>query len=140
MRIFQTLPFVVSLFFTLPAFSQATRFEPGLFPENEAFGLTLSPNGRELFFIHSHGERDTLKLMYSVKRGDQWMKPVPAPFITNNAKIIDPFISPDGKLLLYNSDQPREDGSRKGFDIYGVKKTKNGWGEPFRYNDVINIK
>jgi Periplasmic component of the Tol biopolymer transport system len=131
-----TIPFL--LLCNHSVFSQATLFEPGLFPTNEAFGLTISPDENELLFVHSFGGRDSLRLMYARKRNGAWQKPVPAPFIKNKFNIIDPFFTPDGKLLLYNSNEPVKNKKRKGFDIYAVAKTKNGWGEPYSLGDIIN--
>ena len=118
--------------------AQPQLFLPEVFPTDEAFGLALSPDENELFFVHSHGGRDSLRLMYAVKRNGKWMKPVPAPFIKGKFNIIDPAFTPDGKTLLYNSNQPLPDGKRRNFDIYAVTKTKSGWGDPFLLNNVIN--
>ncbi len=137
-QVYPFLAVLLLLFTTLNTSAQPELFLPEVFPTDEAFGLALSPDENELFFVHSHGGRDSLRLMYAVKRNGQWMKPVPSPFIKGKFNVIDPAFTPNGKTLLYNSNQPLKDGRKRNYDIYAVDKTKYGWGEPYVLNDVIN--
>lgn len=118
------------------AVGQAKIFEPGLISDNQAFGLTISPNGKELLFVKSYGGRDTLQIYQSSKINGVWQKPVLAFFADPNYKQIDPAFSPDGKTILFNS----LTSAQYSFDIYALHQTDTGWTKPFRLSDSINTE
>ena len=64
MRFF--LLFIV-IFFTFQANAQTrvVKFEPGLISNGGVFGLSISPDGREAFWVSSNGGRDTLLIFQS---------------------------------------------------------------------------
>jgi Tol biopolymer transport system component len=120
---------------------QPVMLEPGLISDNGAFGFTLSPDGKEAFWVKSNGGRDTLYLMHSVKVKGKWKTPELASFSTASASWndIDPMFSPDGNTLLFQSTRPvAGKPDREGFDIWAVKKTPTGWGDPYHLGNVIN--
>jgi hypothetical protein len=120
--------------------TKAQIFEPGLISNNGVFGFTLSPKGDEAFWVQSNGGRDTLIIMQSHKVKGVWQQPTPATFSGNSEwKDIDPMFSPDGKMLLFQSTRPVESKpDRKGFDIWAVRKTKEGWGNAYHLGNDIN--
>lgn len=116
-------------------------FEPNLVSDGGVFGLTISPNSKTALWVKSNGKRDTLYILESNKIDGKWQKPTVAPFSTKNGawKDIDPMFSPDGKTVLYQSTRPVEGKpDRKGFDIWAVRKNKDGWSEPYNLGNVIN--
>ncbi|WP_290798659.1 TolB family protein [Flavihumibacter sp. UBA7668] len=122
-------------------FSQPHMFEPGLISNGGVFGLTISPDSRTALWVQSNGRRDTLVIMESHKKNGRWSKPVIAGFSSATAswKDIDPMFSPGGDLVLFQSTRSVPDKpGRTGFDIWAVKKEKNGWGEPYHLGNVIN--
>lgn len=116
------------------AFGQVNLFEPNLISDNQAFGLTISPSGKELFFVKSFGGRDTLQIYQSLKVNGKWQKPILASFSDTRYKQIDPAFSSDGRTILFNSLSTKENS----FDIYFTNKTANGWTIPEKFSDSIN--
>ncbi|AEI51387.1 TolB family protein [Runella slithyformis] len=131
-----TRHFCIFLFVVISniAFGQVKLFEPQLIPKNQSFGLTVSPNGKELLFVKSFGGRDTLQIFYSKKVNGQWQKPTLAFFADTRYKQIDPAFSPDGKNILFNSLTLIENN----FDIYITSKKSNEWTTPEKLSDSIN--
>nr|WP_294936397.1 hypothetical protein [uncultured Flavobacterium sp.] len=134
---------IIFLLFLTPIFcnaQQAKLLEPGIISNDGVFGFTLSPDGNRALWVESNGTRDTLIIKESVKRNGKWQKPVPASFSNKLPhKDIDPLFSPDGKTVFFQSNRPvLNHPNRKGFDIYSVTKTENGWSEPKHLGDEIN--
>ncbi|GAA4335954.1 hypothetical protein [Flaviaesturariibacter amylovorans] len=119
------LLFTSLLLLSSAALAQAEPFAPGLLPYG-AFGLSVSPDGREAFFVHSNGGRDTMQLYHMVKRGRRWTRPRPWAHADGAQRQIDPAFSPDGQHLLLNINGP---GTRS-FDIFISHRRDTGWSRP----------
>ena len=115
-------------------FGQVKLFEANIVSDNQSFGLTISPNGKEIFFVKSFGGRDTLQIYHSKKLNGQWQKPALAFFADTRFKQIDPTFSPDGNTILFNSLTSTENS----FDIYVTNRMSTGWTTPERLSDSIN--
>ena len=121
--------------------AQPFVFEPDIISNGGVFGLTISPDSKTALWVQSNGRRDTLLIMESHKLQDKWTTPKPASFSTTSAqwKDIDPMFSPDGKLVLFQSTRPVPGKpNREGFDIWAVRREKNGWGQPYHLGNKIN--
>ncbi len=121
--------------------AQPFLFEPEIISNGGVFGLTISPDSKTALWVQSNGRRDTLLIMESHKLQGKWTAPKPASFSITNAqwKDIDPMFSPDGKLVLFQSTRPvpgKPD--REGFDIWAVRREKNGWGQAYHLGNKIN--
>ncbi|MDJ1504504.1 hypothetical protein [Xanthocytophaga agilis] len=128
----------IVLYFWIDASIGQTRVvAPDTISTNDVFGLTLNADQTEAFWVKSWGGRDSLMILTSHKVNNHWSTPQPAPFsvTTRKFKDIDPFFAPDGKTILFNSNRFNDP---KNFDIWIVKKQKNGWGEPSSLGKVIN--
>ncbi|MFD2574594.1 nuclear transport factor 2 family protein [Spirosoma soli] len=117
---------------------KAPRFAPDTIATNDMFGLTISPDGQTAYFVKSYGGRDTLHLYTARRQDGRWLKPTKASF-SGRYKDIDPFFSPDGNVLLFNSNRPKPGRKDiKDFDIWTVKKGTKGWSQPYHLGDLIN--
>jgi Tol biopolymer transport system component len=133
------------IFVTLFANAQQTPvlFEPNLISNDGAFGLTISPDSKIALWVLSNGKRDTLKIMESRKENGKWSMPKVASFSSaiGEWKDIDPMFSPNGKMVLFQSNRNNgRKSDRKDFDIWAVKKTNQGWSDPFRLEGNINTE
>jgi hypothetical protein len=135
----------LTLFFLLGSLSCLAQdapimLAPDVISNGGVFGFTLSPDGKEAFWVQSKGKRDTLIILHARFVKGQWQTPRPAPFSGNGAwKDIDPVFSPDGDMILFQSTRPVESRpGRTGFDIWAVKKTNDTWGAPYHLGNTIN--
>ena len=120
---------------------------PGMTPEVFAPGIistgapeqciAFAPGGRELYFVRKTG--NTRKIHNMKEERGRWTSPHVVPF---SGKYDDAefSLSQDGKRLAFISNRPLdgEGGSDRGWDIWIVEKTTNGWGEPENPGSVIN--
>lgn len=116
-------------------------FEPNTISNGGVFGLTISPDSKTALWVLSKGKRDTLTIMESNKEKGQWTKPRIASFSASEGqwKDIDPMFSPDGKMVLFQSNRNTDRTSdRKDFDIWAVKLSNQGWSQPYRLEGSIN--
>jgi hypothetical protein len=59
------------------------------------------------------------------------------PAINTDSDDIEPFISPDGKVLIFNSRRP---GGLGGLDFYVSTRLSGGWSKPFHLPSPINSR
>lgn len=119
----------VTLFYTQIS-AQAILFEPGTISNNDVFASSLSPNGNEFYFVKSYRGRSRLEIWKSEKKKHFWQSPV-AVFDSLPYRYIDPFITPDGKTLLFNSDRQAPGAPpAKRFHIWKAERTPQGWSQP----------
>ncbi len=116
---------------SIPGFAQISTgvklFQPHIIPQGQAFGLTMSPDGNTAYFVHSFGGRQRLELMQSEKINGQWTTPQPAFFSERGIREIDPFVSADGHIILYNSRRTNDQQKEKDLDVWMLKnKLENG--------------
>jgi Tol biopolymer transport system component len=123
--------------FVLPA---PAIFAPGVIsgPGNDGTP-TFSPDGRTLYFTHSGGTWAVI--LGSHRTGDEWSKPVVAPF-SGPSSDVQPAFSPDGNMLVYASRRQLavSAGLRKyASHLWRVMRTPAGWSVPERLPDTVNI-
>jgi hypothetical protein len=81
-------------------------------PANETFGFSMNQTKDQAFYVWSRGSRDTMNIYSVVKKKGKWQKPVPASFSLKPGvwKDIDPFITPDGQQVYFQSNRPVNSG------------------------------
>jgi hypothetical protein len=117
---------------------QATLFEPGIIstalPE---FSIAFTPDGRTLYFDRASSDRSALTIMTSDYVRARWTVPRVAPF-SGRYRDVDPFVTPDGQRLYFNSDRPRSSTTVRTLSIWYVERTPNGWSEPVDPGEPLN--
>jgi hypothetical protein len=133
---------IAAIMLSSPAWCQIEQVGKGVFPENQAFGFSMTPDRKTAFFVRSFSGRDSLIIYTSQWKNGQWQKPSPASFTAKPGvwKDIDPFVSPDGQHLFFQSNRglQKNDPARKHFDIWVTDKTSKGWSEPRHLGPVVN--
>lgn len=121
-----------------PPSLQPEIFAPGLISQKNQyeFGSVFNKDATAFFYaVDANGKAD---IRYSELVGKQWSEPK---IILSHEQygFNDPFLSPDEQRLYFISQKKRE-GSQAGknYDIWYVKKQKNGWSEPINAGPQIN--
>lgn len=101
------------------------------------FGTSISPDGKEMFFIKGiAGFRRTV-LVYSKWTDGYWTSPQIAPF-SGKFRDMNPYHSKDGKRLYFTSDRPTTNEALQASNFWYVDVLKDGWSEPKLVPGVIN--
>ncbi|HEY6506225.1 MAG TPA: OmpA family protein [Chitinophagaceae bacterium] len=104
--------------------------------------VTVVPGGNTIFLTRwtVTGTSKTSAIYTSSKSGDKWSEPVllDASINVAGANTQQPFVTPDGKYLLFASDRS---GGQGGFDIWYSPLDANGKpGAPVNMGNVINTE
>jgi Tol biopolymer transport system component len=111
---------------------QATLFQPGVISTDAPeFALTLSPDGRELFFNRASPDRSQLIIYRSTFSDGRWSAPTVASFSGGSARDVDPIITPQGDRLYFSSNRPTSaTDTTPDFNTWFVERSGSGWSAP----------
>lgn len=108
----------------LEASDEPVPLLPGTVAAGSNFGGSLSPDGREFYFDAVSADRKRFTMVVSRLEGGTWSAPAPLPF-SAGPRDIDPFVTPDGRHLLFETDRVAGN-----FDIWIADRDGTGWGAP----------
>jgi hypothetical protein len=104
---------------------------------NDEFGGALSSDGTTLYYDVTVPVHYLYVLCESHLVKGKWQRPQVLPF-SGLYRDSDPVLTPDGKTLLFASDRPRDGIESHSFNIWAVRKTAKGWGDPRPLDGAIN--
>lgn len=101
--------------------------------------VSVTPDGNTIFLTRwsINGHTKSSAIYSSRRNGNGWSEPVKldAAINVSGANTQQPFVTPDGKYLLYASDRS---GGQGGFDLWYAGLTDGTPGSPMNMGDVIN--
>jgi len=108
---------------------------------DDEFGGTPSPDGKTLYFDKTVPAHCLYVLCESHFVEGKWNKPEVLPF-SGEYRDSDPVLSPDGATMFFASDRPATPNGmdEHRFQIWQVKKTRDGWSKPALVNGAINTE
>ena len=109
--------------------------------DGEETAFTKNSDGSFIVFSRKSTDSDNSDLYYMEFKNNQWSKPSPLKEVNSVAQEITPFLSSDGKTLLFASNRPESlkgSGNQPSFDIYMSEKTSSGWSTPVRIFGAVN--
>lgn len=117
-------------------------FSPGIISTDAfEFSISFSPDGRALIFTRRpEFSKPGNRLIYMEEKDGIWTKPQLAPFAEDCTEF-EPFISPDGKKVFFNSERSHPITSKTMVNdekIWYSEKTKSGWGKAKYLEGIIN--
>ena len=111
-------------------------FAPGIVATdmNEHSPAAFSPDGKELFWSATNGDRF---FIYQMKDVDGvWTKPIVAEF-TKGLDATNPVFSVDGEKLFFTSQIVEN--NKWHITLHYVEKTKDGWSQPKKVDSITNF-
>jgi hypothetical protein len=118
-------------------------FAPGLI-STELFtrDIAMTPEGDEIFFTSVVGRYNITQILHTRRIDGVWTSPEVALF-SGNIDYMDaePFITPDGKRLLFLSNRPDTvNGKPANQDIWAADRTEDGWSDAYNIGGPINTE
>lgn len=117
----------------------ATRWTPpGISSDQYESSPTFTPDGREMFFMHSNPRFERYRVLWSRCRNGAWTTPEPPPFAAPPSVLeADPFVTADGKRLYFISSREKENADD--LDIWYVDREPDGsWLRAQRMPEPVN--
>ena len=113
-------------------------FAPGVISTGHEFGITFTPNGKELYFSRFESKKP-IHIFHAVMADGKWQQPEPISFSSDHWSDLDPFLSPDGTHLFFVSTRPAPwaAAGSKNMDIWVATMESGKWGEP-RWLEGVN--
>lgn len=96
--------------------------------EADELNAIFTPDGREFYFSRRRKDRKYQIMVVRLGGNGKWQAPEVAPF-SGRYSDADPFITPDGKMMLFISKRP-EEGYGPPHDIWIMNRVDSGWTEP----------
>jgi len=121
-----------------PPGTALVRFAPGIVPEDMYNSVTVSPDGREIYWTDRHRG-----IMVTRRVEDRWTTPALVSFsggLVSGDETEDnaPVVSPDNTRLFFNSLRRYASNPDGGWRFWYVERTASGWSAPQPMPEVIN--
>ena len=122
------------------------KFAPGVVSLDNRWEwrLSFTPLRTRLYFAATQGwwpgTREQATILTAHRRWDgSWSTPEPASFSGVHSDF-DPFVSPDGLTLYFSSMRPVAGREKADMDLWMVRRTWTGWGEPVHLGAAVNAE
>lgn len=100
------------------------------------FSCAISPDGKEIYFTRKHPELRN-RIMVTRWETSGWTTPEMAPKASDDEGM-EPFLSPDGKTLFYQTWRQAPEATAPSMDIWTTTRTNNGWSDPVHLGAPFN--
>ncbi|HEY0744384.1 MAG TPA: hypothetical protein VGD40_23120 [Chryseosolibacter sp.] len=123
--------------------AQAKRIGLESIPQDQAFGLSMTADKKTAYFVRSYSGRDTLVIHEMRNVNGKWETPRPIRLGSASwpsVKDIDPFVTPDGRELYFQSNRLTSDSDQKNdFNLWMARRSdEGGWLGPEYMGDLVN--
>ena len=122
---------------TLESVPVPAVFAPGVISSDDRdYGIAFTPDGAEAYFTR-RSPRGSPKIYVTYLAGGSWTEPVLAPFA--GVRDESPFLTPDGKSLLFSSRRVAPATGDRSDNIWSMARTPAGaWSEPELLSGSVN--
>ncbi len=125
-----------------PQCPQVRKFEEGrISTERWEWRLSFAPGRQRAYWSSTAGwwpgSRERATILTSQWRPWGWSEPQAASFSGQHSDM-DPFVSPDGRYLLFSSERPRPDGRAAKMDLWIAERGAHGWRTPRHLGAAVN--
>ncbi len=124
--------------------SEPELFAPGIISTGMfTRDIAMTPDGGEIYFTAVLGRYRVTQILFTRCVEGTWTEPEVAPF-SGNPDYMDaePFVTPDGRRLLFLSTRPDSAGGVPEGDqeIWVVDRFGEGWSEPYNLGAPVNTR
>lgn len=110
--------------------------------EADETSCTISANGKLFVFIRKPKNSSNGDIYFTEFKHGKWTEVKPATDLNSDADEMSPFISSDGKLILFSSDRQgslKDSSAEKpSYDIYYSERKGTGWDKPVLLFGAVN--
>ena len=110
--------------------------------DGDEAACTITANKKYFLFSRKPKGKDNSDLYFTEFKNGKWSVAAPVSELNSDSDDISPYISPDGKFILFSSNRA---GSLKysstekpSYDIYYSEKGRKGWGKPEQLFGAVN--
>jgi hypothetical protein len=112
-------------------------------PSASEWASSFTPDGKTVYFARAAGSAPGFAMYAKLKNGG-WQQPVIASFSGGRYSDMDPFVSPDGKKIVFISNRPAEnnpaDSVKRSLHIwYAVYKGNDAWSTAHELDSAVNL-
>jgi Tol biopolymer transport system component len=118
---------------------------PGMvsLPKSSEWASSFTPDGKTVYFARAT-EGPPGYALYAKRENGQWQQPIVASFSGGRYSDMDPFVSPDGKKVVFISNRPAEnnpaDSAKRSLHIwYATYKGNDTWSTPHELDSAVNL-
>lgn len=103
--------------------------------------MSFSSSGNTVYFTRvdrqqtARGKTNRLKIYIAHRDGENWTRPEPLPFNSNDYSVAHPVVAENDSVLIFSSDMP---GGFGGMDLYGTRFINGKWSTPENLGPKIN--
>ncbi len=110
--------------------------------DGDETSCTMTGDDKLFIFARKMKDKDNSDLYYSEFVKGKWTEIKPLSELNTDSDEISPYVSPDGKFIMFSSDRPEglknTSADQQSYDIYYSEKKKGGWSKPTLLYGTIN--
>ena len=110
--------------------------------DGDETSCSMTGDGKVFIFARKLKDKDNSDIYYTEYKTKRWSEVKPLTDLNSDSDEISPYISPDGKFIMFSSDRAESlknpGAEQQSYDIYYSERKKGGWTKPALLYGAIN--